>query len=542
MEKRQLPPRRAKILSPRMKGDLLAVLIRNREAFQTVRDTLGPNHWKAVGLPHMLIWQETLRFFAEHGDLPSRELLMTEIDQRLDETPSLLTDEQLQTVDKLMALAFDDLTKEKAAESIKHADWAIRKARSLLAEVVAQDAQQAIFDGGERPADLSDFFSRCLDQSQKIQSMGVHGSTLPFPDGWDNCMRGEARKTGMPWDRFTGGGERPGEVTALLAPTGTMKTVAAIDSWVMGCKMAAIEWDERGRDGKKGVSLLCFYEGSLSEMRERALANAASVPRKRLAAISSIDDLENEAVLDYEKRVFKKQLASGTPITHERGRVIAATRLLNECGIMFDFTGEDPRNPGLGSGGVNEMCSHILSFFRNHPEFYCYRIIVDHVMAMVDQQFGSTGNADWSNLRHELRTIPLTISNRLAKALHCPVLILSQLSADAGKRSPAAKYSHYDHPEGRAFAMALPYCIVGGTLTNRSLAVLHCSKHRHDPPRDNMVIRVDGSYSRLLDYSKFYYADEATRRIVSHQEKATVANPSELLGGVFGGYNRESNY
>lgn len=519
--KNQAPARRSKIgLAKR--EEMLAVLIRNPHAFQAVRELLTPEKLNEVDPAQALLWKVVNTFFEEHGKLPDRKLLEADLEDVLDASPTVLTEEEREDLDGLLDQAFDKKD-TKIAKSKMKANWAIQTVRMVLEDLHSMHVKRSVVDEGMVSAELPELLQKLTQDAEAIASLQDKPASVPFPAGWEKGNSLELVPTGIGvLDRFLGGGHVAGEVNLFMGPYGSCKTLLAVMGLVEGARYAAGLTAEPDWDDRLPLSAIFSYEMRPEDLQERCLAYGASIPRERVRnALNSGNGLayfSKSKLVDYEEELFKAELQAGEPVTPERTRARKTIELLNRHALFLDMTGSDPKRKTAGNGYVPEIARDLQQELRSRKKAYLVSVWVDYLGAMSKRHLEAT-NQEFSDLRHRLAGGVLLLGNLVAKPFQCPVWVNHQLSGAANARGPAARIHHTDAAEAKNVAENADFAIVTGNQTEEDqLCVFACTKHRRQARRSDVVVRVDGQFSRVMDVSSKYVVDRHVQRIVSKED------------------------
>lgn len=529
----EAPLDRRGLLTARQKENMLAILIRNRVAFEAVRLQLRVKQLLGVSRSYAIIWKALCELFDDYAEMPTQEMLIDHINWMLDNASSQTTDAEVEAITEFLAMAFD--AKEFGGSDISvdvlHAQWAIKTTKRFLEEQLAYRLHRESINSTDRTiAEMSGLLDRMTAENTIVQSLVAPPMQVLFPLDWDKRLIHSVSKTGISlFDFFLGGGHVGGEVYTVMAPIGSCKTLLAIMGFCEGVRLAAETKANSQCGDKYPKAVLVSYEAELAEVRERCLSYLAKIPRTRLLRMKSLDDLRfNGELLGYEKKLFARQLADGQKILSEVERIDGATKLINDFGLFLPMT-NTPEHQGRGTGGVLEIEQTLRSWMQRDPTIMPTCIWIDHAAAMASAMVEMT--ADTSILRRTLKSIPDHCRKRLAQPLNCPVWIFQQLSGEANSRRSAMSVDHTDSEECKSFAQYCDFAFVTAQPTDEQLIVLRCTKHRREPRRRVKVAKIDGAMSRLLDVDSKYTV--AQNMIVLRSEVDMTGEHG--VGGIIGG-------
>lgn len=520
--------RRRPTLDREVKETLVAVLIRNEDAHTTVRDILSIEQFGRFDAGLALAYKIACDFYDEFGMLPDYELLRSEIQEAMVEDPAALDLDEVKRLNDFLEYAFDEDAFEKGdvATSRVYTQWAIKKARRFLQDHLAEQVQHTIVNADGVVEDVAALFAKCHERVEAIDALAGSKVIEPFPEGWDHRGGIPLVSTGIPFiDPFLGGGHAPGEVYVAMGPYGSCKTTLA----VMGVVEAALHgWTTAQSDpttDRVGIGFLLSYEAPVdNELRLRALSYAARIHRDSLETMEHLGSLSTSKHLkDYEKKLFRVQLAKGEKVLGERDRARRAMTWLNQHLCMIDMTGNDPDHRGAGGGFVEEAARAVAAECRRRNA-YPTAVWVDHADAMTDAYMASAG-LDPKEKTEKLKHLPLRARRQIAVKLSCPVWIMHQLTGEANSRSPGTRMKYTDASGCKAFGQYADFVFTIGTLTKDSLGVFACEKHRRKPPMADTIIRVDGAYHRVRGTRGKYMVSPDRRGIISVEDARVVGGP-----------------
>ena len=96
-------------LDQKKKESMLAVLIRNQEAHESVSELLKPRFVEeGIGSGHALVWKMVKDFYAKHEELPTKDIIVPELHNLLKADEDLLSEDELGETDDFIEFVFDD--------------------------------------------------------------------------------------------------------------------------------------------------------------------------------------------------------------------------------------------------------------------------------------------------------------------------------------------------------------------------------------------------------------------------------------------------
>lgn len=506
------------VTDPEERRAMVAHLVRSEPLFLEVRGILTPDMLRPVEPALAAVYQVVCSYHDEHGELPPADVLRVELAKLAGDSVRVLDDDQAEEVDDFLAYAFEEAG-DPASPAV--ARWAVNKVKQFLEERLAARAREAVAGRDTVAGDLPGLLAELTAQAETIAGLSHSGPGLApvLPDGWDRRPVSRRRPTGLPFDHFTEGGEAEEEVVGLLAPFGSCKTLLAVSGTYEAAKWAYEQTLRPDWDGRRGLAFYVSFEEGLEGFQDRIVSYSAQVARESLRERADLGSLSTQAdpktYQGYERKLFAKALAARGRFPGERERVAAVLPVVNGHVALIDMLA-----PGKGGGYVEEIRREVEAVCRR-ANGYPVRVWIDYAGAAA-VRYIHAGNASHDHLRHLLKEMPLMLKTRLAKPYKCTVYVNHQLAGDVQDRAPGVALHHKDSAEAKSFAENLDFCFCVGNTTLEGLALLNCSKHRSAAAKPPIVIRVDGSLSRVEDTGGAYVVDPALRQIVPAAEVARV--------------------
>jgi len=520
------------------KEAMLAVFLRNPEAFETVQDTFRVRDCRRSLGDHLaVVWEVARRFYRRYGDLPGRAQLEAEVRAALRADPSLLSDEEAAEVERFLAYVWDDAAHGKGVATSRTAlRAAVDTCREVMEEVVAADLSEKISRAGTVPADLPALLQTGQQRLEVVRSISEFELEEPFPEGWDR--RGDNRlvPTGVAaLDALTGGGLMAGECLLFLAPYGSCKTATACDSTAALVEYAAGLYASgeslRAEDGslRVPVVVLAFTESDKDEYRNRLMARLARVPWRRLRQMRSLADLDDgdrpgaTEATRYELEEFAEALAcdrKNLVWENEQQRVRRAMAVANRHLLLVDCTDTDDKAYRIGAGGMAEVANVVRGVFRRKRTHYPVFVWVDHLSGLVDRM----GDAvrDEAELRRVLTNMPRLAVERIGRHFRCPVGLMHQFSGASQNKGVVARFHHSDAEGSKSVGKYANFCVVSGKTDANLMCVWEATKHRREPPTAERIVRVDGDFSRLVDCTATHSIERGRNVILAKAELDAV--------------------
>jgi len=509
---------------------LLALALRDRSVWDACQAHLTTEALRAsCGAAIAFLWQVVEPIVRTSGALPPPAVLQSHLQAAIEQAGNVVTAADVATINELLQFAFDEPAwQEWRDQPDVCRRWARHLIRRLKLELLAREAQsQLALTTQANPAQLPDLLQQLAQKARSVQAAVTPALEVIFPDRWLDRPAREVTPTLIPaLDNFFGGGMAPGELYTFLGPYGSCKTTIAVQLTIRFAKHAAfLEATGQLPPGQRRVAVFVSTELSAADMRIPFLACAAMIPRQRLRAIRSREELCRStqpaatAATKYEEELFADQLASGVGFRNEYQRADEAIALLNRHLWFIDLSGQDPDLAELGLRGIADIDLLLRRQQEQQPNTSPLFLALDHASALALRMVrGQQGR--YEHLRHYLRQIVADARQHLARPFGMPVLLLHQLAAAANRANPLAELSSADAAECKSFIEYTDFAVVSGvpTRTVPRLARLRCDKFRHQPPQPDAIIRVDGEFSRIRDVSDEYTIDPLTRQFALRSE------------------------
>lgn len=534
--------RRHRVSRPRLTDEqkitLLCVLIRNQEMFDQAVSSLTVEHW-ADALPdssaYAVIWRVVTEFFVENNCLPARELIELRVQAMLEESPEILSDDEINDAEEFLAEAFESCELDVHAQST--VKWAETSLRNLLSESLADRAAALIRAGDDAvAADLPSLLDSLAQEAHNVSTIGVTGLGGPlFGEGWDSEEAAAVTPSGIDLiDAFTEG-EVAGEVTLIAGPYGSCKSLLAVHSCLCAARLHRLRWrkhlDECEATGEKPsmrrpVAVYVSYEMPRKEFRRRLLANAASIPYSRLTRMTQLSELrgDDQPLRRYEEKLFHAKIVAGRPVLSERARVEAAAELIDQHIMFIDMTGKQKGLEHYGQAGIVELKGVLHALFPPTGSRWPAVMWVDHTAEMADEQALSIGMDEKAKIML-LRMVPKQLS-QLGAHYGMPVYQIHQLSGEANSKGSSARLSLTELEGCRSLARSVDFVLLINKPTADNRAIISCDKHRRCMPKMlERVIRINGAYMRVgLDDN--YTIEGSSRTIMPKSVAAGVSRPN----------------
>lgn len=521
---------RRPLLDSVKKQEMLAVLIRNQQAFEQVRDSLNVGAIKfGMGEGMALIWKTVLAFYTKYSELPPKGPLVAELHEQLEADDNLVVDDEKPEMDEFLDYAFDDAEHGKdISKSKAHARVAVDTAAALISEVKAKSVTESLVKDGTIPVNVIDALEQAKVELEVANAISAVDIDVPYPEGWDSRGRVQLVSTGCKLlDEFFGGGLRGGEVGLFMGPYGSCKTTVTCHSvaeQIVQCREKYVKalkaWKKKGSKGKKPkipVVVLVFTEGDKDTYRCRLLAHLARIPWKKLATMKSLKHLSKATKpaaepngpggsigTKYEKYEFPDAIP-GEGFRNEQDRAAMAIDMANTHLVLIDCTDSDDAPHKIGKGGIPEVATVIHAHFRRKPNTYPIAVWIDHVSALADRICEASGEEYEKRLPTILKRMPRQAADRIGKPFQVQVMLMHQLSGESNLKGVTAKYHHAESAGSKSIGEYVDFAVVTGPTDEERRCVWDCTKHRREPPMSRMIAQVQGDFQRIDNLTETHH-------------------------------------
>lgn len=521
-------------LDEQKKQEMLAVAVRNPDAFTNLQEMLTVKYVRKWSEPMAVVWREVRAFYTQYGELPDRGQLHADLSNFVSHNQDALTAEELDVVDEFLEYAWDDaMHGPNMPRSAKHVKAVLRTCSQFLEEIISADFHRGMAADHGIAIDLPRLFETAQASLTQVRSLVTTDVEVPFPTGWDQRDQQALFSTGVPaLDKFMGGGYRGGEVVLFMGPYGSCKTVLTCDGVANQLKYCVSLI--AGGKAKRNTAdqplipqvVLLFTESDKNEYRCRLMANIAMIPWERLASMRSVADLDDSAGpgatadTKYELQAFRDTIANGHPWVNEQTRIRNAELLANAHLLLLDCTATSD-TVKVGAGGMEDIANVVHGVYRKRQAtHYPVAFWLDHVSGLIDQV--STVVSDEAVLRRILMNVPRVATDRLCKPFNAPMVMTHQLAGDSQDKGPTGKLHHSNAEGSKAIAKYAPFAVITGPTDDGGMCKWDCTKHRRTSPSPYKIVYVNGTFNKLVDRSETHGIAPGQRVIMPKAEMAML--------------------
>ncbi len=473
---------------------LFSRLFRSEELLDRISSYLRPEDLYApTERGWALSWAIVRDFWAEHRQCIPRAVLDIEIDTRLDGMEDdYLGDDGAEQLCTDLDLAFETGT-------VLPDSWLIDQ----LSHLVKSRRIHALAQGvAEAPAEQIDELMAELAVAHSGTQLSTGTEVMAFTPGHEQLNQIPRSPCGVGFiDTLLGGGARSGEVYGLLGPTGRGKTALAVQ----------MTWSKVRRE--EHCAYFAYEFPFDPELTQRFYAYAADIPASRIEG-RNFDQLnpDDRARIQDETRKY--------------GAYMHAVNMINN------------RNQQTGSGGMQEFRSKLLEYRkRGTPISFA---VIDQMIPLANRYLAAVGKDPGESMRLYLQSA-VDEAMRIADELECSILLLHQMSPEAGNRSPASYPKWGDAAECRSFAFWMSNCLALGTGDERGLGWC-CSTKARGTAVNGLIVKLEGADYRFvhepgryqLAYHRFVEtgAQYDNKRGASTKEAVSGSYDAEQQAGV----------
>ncbi len=536
-------PRSRPLYSPDRVDLLMICLLRNEMLFRLARPFFESDLFTDEP-HHSALWYCLTDLVDQHGfDCVNETRLRLELEERNNDELIGLTSESLLELiagyqelpgrrTGLLHWAF-----EIAEDADLHQGYGIGLLKDFLRERAVARPIRSEFEQFRdiTPGGLSAFLQRVQSLSGRIDAIGrssVCGALIPDDFEWSPL---QSFSTGCNFFDQMMTGQVNGETYGLIAPFGAGKSIMGIQLAVEAARYFARESSGDPRSRKHAYYF--FYEGSLKEMRSRALSYAAEVDKHVIEhaaswnAFSTRGNLKSYEIANYQRR----GLISVDDLPGENERLHAAAELINQNFHMVDFAGGEQQ--GAGSGGIDE----IQSFLENERRTFHREpglVVIDYCLKTVSREVEAQ-RKDFSKVGRVLvSAFPDRCRRQIASPFNVPVWILHQASGAASDLGPLAALGADHCAESKSFSESLYFMfgLARGNADSSYVSTLHTAKARRDGTTGRrQLVHLNGRLSRFESADAEFVVDSTGKSVVRRSIISTTRSGAEVGSQADGG-------
>lgn len=231
-----------------------------------------------------------------------------------------------------------------------------------------------------------------------------------------------------------------GEIYLCLGPTGSAKTLLAVQIAVTYSQMLRKAWVENGRKSLLGKVFYITTEDGAKSIRLRMLSFGAVVNRDKLTGKSKAPLTTKETMSDADRALADDPRFRSAFSETDRIRMMKQ-RFKDNLRVI------DIRDGDIIPSGVHPIIyvqQQIARMLLDDENSYCALIVLDHCETLIG---GMTGLREKGAGKLEfIERLPLNIKNHLATHFDCPVWVVHQASGVANEKGIHARL---DHTEGK---------------------------------------------------------------------------------------------
>lgn len=520
-DRRQAQSDVKKPISMRQLELVLAMFVSDSRFYQNVQGLLRPEYLSSQQFRHLTPFITSANeHYAEYERLPPTDIMVAEVNAWLDRNQADIQSEDLEEVQRVMALATEMTPADRKANRPKTMKYAQRfLEQSLQGNLSRSVSTQGVVD---LPALLSQYST----QAEAVSTLNAGVLSEPFPAKLEMVKPLVTHTTGMFFDSFMNGGQAGGEVYGFAAPFGVCKTTVA-------CQLAANELLHVQAEHQAGISktlktvYFVTYEEPPELLLPRFMSYVGACDKDPIEA-GKWDLLSRAARGDYkpyERQRYKEQLARKIPTPAEYERVNLAREQMNKNLRLIDFSGSDQAL----SDASTEMEMGIRRVIQQDQARLgdpgVALVLIDYVGAAADRRCQAKGLDPDRHMRHLIGKFPLRVGHAVAKFWKCPVWAFHQLDTKSNARKAGVAPLINDTGEAKNFMENCVFGFMVGTKTPDSLAVMTCVKQRRARKQPDIVVKIDGQFSQVVSTEGAYRIDRG--RIISAADYGRIVDATD---------------
>jgi hypothetical protein len=516
METRRNKPQLRKLLTTEQKKALFTAAARNIDTCELlIQAKLEIKHFSEQDYYLWKTWEAIQEFYDEFYELPNEQDLRLNLHVSVGDDTNIPDEIVAEIGDLLDEIYTNPITIKFAAAG--------KLLQQFLNEFVWRNIQDAARDITYAPKSIREVLVENLQSAEQADTVVANPIPEAFPEGYENEERDiRTIPTGVNFmDSFWDGGIANGEISCILAPTGSGKTTLAQQLSLSVAMLESSKWEYNGKRGSLGVAYFVSYELPAMVIRCRALAYTAQIP---YSALSKKLKLSSGYTLnERDKEKFADAIRQGIQVPTEQIRKKYAESRLNLNWKLLDYSGFDKKNPSRGGGGVVEIMQQIEADLRSYEQAgqrrYVAGIFLDYI-GMMGLRYCAVHAKDPSeNLRMICKTAVDDCRRYLAKRFACPVIVTHQLSAKGADMAPGIVSRMDNADECRTIAHNCDFVYVISQLVKETgIGRMECQKGRRSAGQPPIIIQLDGQYAQVKENKYDYVWDDDKRKF----QKANV--------------------
>lgn len=478
-----------------------------------------------------LLLKALQNYYEQYRTLPPQQLLQVEVSRAYGAMEGAYSPHTMSTAETVIRTAFTPDAEEAINGQPNYGVDLLY--RFLYERIVSTGLTNAVrsVPVGMIAGNVRELLNQLEVVQNRVETIRTPSASPLFSaDGPQPVEMPEIIKTGVPFldDQVfrNGNGCQAGKVYGLFGPWGSFKTGLGVQI----CVSAA---EAQLQKEKPGLIVYCVYEGGEQEIRNRAIAAGAEMPKETVEAYfrsdcNPIHLSTRHSLKEYEVRRYDE---CGRPHAARLGELERLQALQSRMSNLFikDMSGPD-KNPGAGSGYIPEIVA-TLERLESDTGQPIRMVVIDYAKEVARRYLNATKKRP-EELRHLLSNMTQLVRMTIANRFGCAVWLLQQLNAQANKKAVGAAQHHADSGEAGDFAENLWYAITISSVdwsANREsgdgMLQLNVTKSRDSAGQvEPMVLRLDRTYSKLVSDNNFVSGFNG--RIVSRDMRNMLQGPA----------------